>query len=457
MTLRIPLGARRTPTSIGVFVSMLLTTTAVEAAPPIRTSHDNRVPACVTPDRLMSFVAERNDRLDPRYREIAKWYKHYGEAWDVRWDYAFFQMILETNYLKYRRGDGRRGDVRESQNNFAGIGATGGGVAGERFADIKTGVHAQIQHLVAYSGERVIEPVAKRTRENQDDIIGKSRRLRRAVTFGDLARRWAADRQYARSIDIVASLFKDSYCDGTTVATQMPPRPVPAVRRATLNFPPPSRLGGPKEQEMRLAGPDQLPWAGDATANKPQSQAAPADSETRPKKPKSPVRTIWSREGGADPEPNVERPMSVTAPETPTVAPPALPAEDQASTKPANTMTGDMAAGEEVVSLPRFRIMPSKIEPSKLGGPSEVNIAPPPVAAGKCHVQTASYGGKKTLLLRNTVNGETRYTALTVLDGFEKSMIETFARAHDIRVEVIGEYASKDEALADANANCSGG
>ncbi len=100
----------------------------------------------------MAFLKMRNGQLAPRYRDIAKWYQHHGEAWRVRWDYAFFQMALETNFLTYRRGNGEPGDVQPAQNNFAGIGATGGGVTGDRFPDVSTGVLAQIQHLVAYSG-----------------------------------------------------------------------------------------------------------------------------------------------------------------------------------------------------------------------------------------------------------------------------------------------------------------
>ena len=73
---------------------------------------------------------------------------------------------------------------------------------------MKTGVHAQIQHLVAYSGERLAVPIAKRTRENQDDIVAQSNRLGRPVTFGDLARRWATDRAYGKSIDFVAGLYQ---------------------------------------------------------------------------------------------------------------------------------------------------------------------------------------------------------------------------------------------------------
>ena len=71
-----------------------------------------------------------------------------------------------------------------------------------------------------------------------------------------------------------------------------------------------------------------------------------------------------------------------------------------------------------------------------------------------CKVLAASYGGTKTLLLRARIEGETRYTALTVLDGFEKSMFETFTKSSAPDAEIVGEYDSKDAALADAYANC---
>ena len=54
---------------------------------------------------------------------------------------------------------------------------------GDSFPDVSTGVLAQMQHLVAYSGERVDKPVAPRTREKQDDIIAQSPALRRPVRF----------------------------------------------------------------------------------------------------------------------------------------------------------------------------------------------------------------------------------------------------------------------------------
>jgi hypothetical protein len=182
--------------------------------PEIRLSDANSVPKCVTPERLMTFVGGQNGQLEPKFRTIAADYKRHGEALKIRWDFAFYQMLLETNFLKFRRGDGSPGDVKPRQNNFAGIGATGNGVPGDSFPDVSTGVLAQMQHLVAYSGERVGAPVAPRTREAQDGIIAQSRRLGRPVRFGDLTRRWAADSQYARSIVSVAERFRAAHCSG---------------------------------------------------------------------------------------------------------------------------------------------------------------------------------------------------------------------------------------------------
>ncbi|MCB1503794.1 MAG: glucosaminidase domain-containing protein [Hyphomicrobiaceae bacterium] len=198
----------------------------------------NRVPVCVTPERLMTFLQSRNAVLPQRYRDIALWYQHHGEKLKVRWDFAFFQMTLETNFLTYRRGDGSPGDVRPAQNNFAGIGATGGGVPGDRFSNVGSGVLAQIQHLVAYSGETVTQPVAPRTALKQRDIVESVRRLQRPVRFSDLARRWAADPRYAASIASIADSFYRDYCaphDRGPIDSSAPGAASP--RRGALNEP----------------------------------------------------------------------------------------------------------------------------------------------------------------------------------------------------------------------------
>lgn len=189
--------------------------------PEIRISAANAIPKCVTPDRLMAFLRSQHERLDAKYTNIAADYKKHGEAMRVRWDFAFYQMLLETNYLRFGN------DVKPKQNNFAGLGATGHGAPGESFPDVTTGVLAQIQHLVAYSGEMVADPVARRTQENQDGIVAQSKRLGRSVHFADLTNRWAADRNYARSIMAVAERFTAGYCNGAE------PDPVVAVAPET--------------------------------------------------------------------------------------------------------------------------------------------------------------------------------------------------------------------------------
>lgn len=201
--------------------------------PAIRLAADNKVPACVTPERLTAFLMSRNDRLDPKHRTIAHDYKKHGDTHGVRWDMAFIQMVLETNALKFRRGDGTPGDVKPHQNNFAGIGATGGGVPGEKFPDVTTGVKAHIQHLVAYSGEMVANPVSARTREVQDGIVKQSLKLGRTVRYDDLTRRWAADRNYARSMQVLQAKFTEDFCSGRSdpvaTATAAPAAQMPRV------------------------------------------------------------------------------------------------------------------------------------------------------------------------------------------------------------------------------------
>ena len=198
--------------------------------PEIRLAPGQAVPACVTPSRLISHLLERTRNLDPTLPRHRALYKLHGEALRIRWDYAFYQMLLETNFLSYKTGSGRWGDVDPKQNNFAGIGTTGGGVPGDSFPDVSSGVLAQMQHLVAYSGERVAQPLAPRTREKQDDIIELSLALGRSVRFDDLTNRWAADRNYAKSIEWVAERYRQVNC----TASGEPPASVRRRHRRTL-------------------------------------------------------------------------------------------------------------------------------------------------------------------------------------------------------------------------------
>ena len=130
--------------------------------PQVELSTSNKVPVCATPGRLMGFLQSRNRKLDERFATIAADYMRIGEKLNIRWDIAFFQMMLETGSLTFK------GDVSSKQNNFAGLGATGRHVPGESFPDVATGVTAHLQHLLLYAGEHLDNPVAERTRKVQE-------------------------------------------------------------------------------------------------------------------------------------------------------------------------------------------------------------------------------------------------------------------------------------------------
>ena len=69
----------------------------------------------------------------------------------VRPEVAFAQTMKETGFLQYG------GDASIEQFNFAGLGTTGGGVPGNSYPDVRTGIRAQIQHLKAYATEDALE------------------------------------------------------------------------------------------------------------------------------------------------------------------------------------------------------------------------------------------------------------------------------------------------------------
>jgi hypothetical protein len=110
--------------------------------------------------------------------------------------------------------------------------------------------------------------------------------------------------------------------------------------------------------------------------------------------------------------------------------------------------------------LPTFRIAPEPPQPSRLGGPLPAELGAAAKAAEDasapqhCKVLTASYGGRKTLLIRSRTGAEVQYTALTIMDGFEKPMFDAYARTEAVGAEIVGEYSSPESALIDAKVNC---
>ncbi len=382
---------------------------AQAASPPIRLTATNQVPACVTPARLDAFleseIGRRGYQVHPPHREIAKWYRHHGESQRVRWDYAFFQMALETNFLSFRRSNGQRGDVHPRQNNFAGLGTTGGGVPGDRYPNASTGVLAQIQHLVVYSGQRLRRPTGHRTRLKQNVILQSVRKIvrRRPVTFADLAGRWAADRRYGRSIQRLAQRFYRQYCPGgLRQASRASVRSIRPSRRGRL-IPTTVTGGTAKGPVVRKV----LQVARPAQTNKS------ADS-------------IGFRTARATLEPRrLQEPSTKTARSQ---SPPGL-----RSYVPA-TGTAPPKTNYYAFSKPPAR--------------------PTPARALRCTIQTAGYGGKQAVLIKNVSAGTIQLTALDVYLGFESMMAQSFIKSHAPDGKILGAYPSRKAAVTRAQALC---
>ena len=76
-----------------------------------------------------------------------------ASAEGIKAEVVFCQSMLETGWLQFG------GDVKVEQFNFAGLGATGGGIAGADFSSygkegVRIGIRAQVQHLKCYANKK---------------------------------------------------------------------------------------------------------------------------------------------------------------------------------------------------------------------------------------------------------------------------------------------------------------
>ena len=115
-------------------------------------------------------------------QQLVSYYYEEGEREGIRPDVAFAQALKETGFFRYG------GDVIPQQNNFCGLGTTGGGVKGAFFPTAQLGVRAHIQHLLAYSSTREpSEPVI----DPRYQLVRDSYGTRTLGTWEDLNGRWA--------------------------------------------------------------------------------------------------------------------------------------------------------------------------------------------------------------------------------------------------------------------------
>lgn len=432
---------RTVASSLALAVVVAWTSAASAEAPGIRASEQNAVPECATPGRLMAFLKARNDGLDPRFEKIAVDYMRHGEQLGLRWDYTFFQMLLETGNLSFRGDRGRRGDVKPSQNNFAGLGATGNGAAGESFPDVSTGVLAHLQHVLVYAGETVDNPVAERTRKVQEWGIlkGMQKRAKGSVTFAHLATKWAPGADYVSGLESIAGRFRESHCNSPDPHPQWvaeargPKAVVPAVAAAEPT-PQGERVSGADLAKRAIAegkaeGDDRRKalGAGGLAATRPvASPATPSYSILNPSTADAPAETEPAPAAQAEPAAPTAPAKSAKGPARPDARTPAFATASAA---------GAMAAKPPAADKPAPK-------------------APAPVAGAKCRVWTASYGGQKALIIRVNTDKGTDYTVLDVNEGAEKREAEAYIAAYAKGGEVEAEFASQTQALDKAFELC---
>ncbi len=108
-----------------------------------------------------------NPKLNCSVDELIGYYIQEGKIEGVRADVAFAQALKETGYFRYG------GIVDPNQNNYAGLGATGGDSKekGATFESPQIGVRAHIQHLKGYAStdrpkKEIVDPRYKILEEN---------------------------------------------------------------------------------------------------------------------------------------------------------------------------------------------------------------------------------------------------------------------------------------------------
>jgi N-acetylmuramoyl-L-alanine amidase/PKD repeat protein len=152
----------------------------------------------ISAEALVKIFEDKNSTKTDRAARLAPLYIKYAKLFNLRADLAWAQMIHETGFLEYT------GDVKPNQNNFAGIGATGGGVPGDSFATEELGVIAHFAHLAWYYFPSHVNEYCNRTydpRHFGDGHINYTAN----TTLGFLNGRWAPGSTYTDKIILFAN------------------------------------------------------------------------------------------------------------------------------------------------------------------------------------------------------------------------------------------------------------
>ncbi|MDD4599997.1 hypothetical protein SDC9_09196 [bioreactor metagenome] len=137
-----------------------------------------------TKEQCLNYLRRKNPLplITVRPSELVDYFYEEASLEGIRPDVAFAQSLHETGNFRYG------GDVIPMQNNYSGLGTTGGGVLGAWFPTAKIGVRAQIQHLLAYSNTR---PPKEDVVDPRYDLVKRTGNFGKAINWTDLNGKWA--------------------------------------------------------------------------------------------------------------------------------------------------------------------------------------------------------------------------------------------------------------------------
>jgi hypothetical protein len=167
-------------------IAFVLVTTGIELFSQENAfAESNPVPisgaSTLTSKQIGDYVLLHNDTpklIGVNIYRLADLYLSLGRIEGIRGDIAFAQAVHETGYFTFGK------DVLPEQNNYAGIGAVGGGFQGAYFTTPEEGVRAQIQHLKAYAN---MDPLLSEKVDPRFDYVKRGI----APYWTDLNGKWA--------------------------------------------------------------------------------------------------------------------------------------------------------------------------------------------------------------------------------------------------------------------------
>ena len=124
--------------------------------------------------QMVNFIKKRNTapKINCTVEELVGFYYEEAGLEGIRPDVALCQAIKETGTWNYG------GDVIPEQNNYCGLGTTGGGVKGAFFPTPQIGARAHIQHLLSYASKEkpklsIVDPRYELIEKFRPQIFGK--------------------------------------------------------------------------------------------------------------------------------------------------------------------------------------------------------------------------------------------------------------------------------------------